>query len=179
MLIEDRSPEAVGVALEVGDDLVSGHEAVGVVARVLAAGQLQVPVGRHEAEAVPPVAPALPHPSALEHDVVDPACLELMARGQSGRAGADDDDRIRCRSTWPEYRQSAAALSGTCVPLHLFGQLGWVEQDDPVSLRPHGAGVAELSQRADHDLAHRADGVGQILLRDPNRELAVRIAAVA
>ena len=96
VLIEDRGAEALRVALEMGDDFVSGHEAVRVVSCVLAAGQLQVPVGRHEAEAVPPVSPALPHPSPLEHDVVDPAMLELVARGQSGRAGADDDDRTTC-----------------------------------------------------------------------------------
>ena len=70
------------------------------------------------------------------------------------------------------------APSATCVPLHLFGQVRCIEQDDPVPFRPYRPGVPELSQRADHDLAHRTDRCGQILLGDPNRELAARIAVV-
>jgi hypothetical protein len=70
------------------------------------------------------------------------------------------------------------ALSATYVPLHLFGQLRWIENDDPVPFRPYGPGVAELSQRANHDLAHRTDRRRQVLLGDPNDEFAARIAVV-
>jgi hypothetical protein len=69
-------------------------------------------------------------------------------------------------------------LSGTCVPLHLIRQLDWIENDDPVSFRPYDAGITELSQRAHHDLAHRARCIRQILLCDQNHELPVRLAAV-
>ena len=72
----------------------------------------------------------------------------------------------------------SAALSATCVPLHLFCQLGWIQEDDPVPFRAHHPGIAELSQRPDHHLAHRPDRTRQILLRDPNGKLSVRIAVV-
>ena len=71
--IEDRGLEALRIAFEMDHDFVPGHEAVGVLACVVATRQLHVPVGCHQAEAVPAVAPALPHGSPLEHDVVDPA----------------------------------------------------------------------------------------------------------
>src|SRR4029434_8589213 len=105
--IQDRGPEALGVAFEMDHNFVPGHEAVGILARVFDTRQLQVRVGCHQAEAVPPAAPALPHPSALEHDVVDPRTLELIARGQSGRTRANNDERRLGDGHGPEYRRSA------------------------------------------------------------------------
>jgi hypothetical protein len=80
-----------GVALEVGDDLVPWHVAVGVVAVVAAAGQLDRPVRRHEAERRPAIAPALPDAPALQHHVLDPGAGELVAHRQARLTGADDD----------------------------------------------------------------------------------------
>ena len=57
------------VALQVADDLVARHEAVGVVAVVVAAREPDVPIRRDETEAVPAPPPRLPHPAPLEDDV--------------------------------------------------------------------------------------------------------------
>ena len=72
------------VPLEVGDDLVAGHEAVGISARVLPSREPHAPVRRDEAEAVPPIPPRLADPGALQHDVLDPAGRELAADRQAG-----------------------------------------------------------------------------------------------
>src|SRR2546428_12735481 len=72
-------PESVGIALEIGDDLIFGHEAVGVIAVVGMAGQLHRPVRRNQAEAVPPVAPGLSDPPLLETDMLDVALGQLVA----------------------------------------------------------------------------------------------------
>ena len=80
-----------GVALEVADDVVAEHEAVGVVAVVAAAGQLDRPVRRHEAERRPAVAPALADAPALQDDVLDPRAGELVAHRETCLTGADDN----------------------------------------------------------------------------------------
>ena len=80
-----------GVALEVGDDRLPRHVAVGVVAVIAATGQLDRPVRRHQAERRPAVAPALPDAAALQHHVLDPGGGELVAHRQARLTGADDD----------------------------------------------------------------------------------------
>ena len=74
-----RAPRSGGVPLEVGDDLVAGHEAVGVVAGVGPSREPHGPVRGDEAEAVPAIPPRLADPAALQDDVVDPQARELMA----------------------------------------------------------------------------------------------------
>jgi hypothetical protein len=85
---------AGGVALEVVDDLVAQHEAVGVVAVVAVARERHAPVRRHEAEAVPAVPPRLADPAALEHDVVDARLRELVADGEPGLTGSHHHDLV-------------------------------------------------------------------------------------
>ena len=62
-----------------------------IVAVVVVAGQLDAPVRRDEAEAVPAPAPGLPDPAALEHDVLDAGLRQLAAGREPGLTAADDD----------------------------------------------------------------------------------------
>ena len=80
------------VALEVRDDLVARHEAVGIVAVVGVPGELDGPVRRHQAEAVPPPPPRLPDAAPLQHDVRDAGLRQLVADRQPGLTAADDHD---------------------------------------------------------------------------------------
>src|SRR6266581_4330693 len=75
----DGRPESGGIAFEIGDDLVFGHEAVGVIAVVAIAGQLHRPVRGHEAEGRPSVTPGLPDPPLLENDMIDIEPGQLVA----------------------------------------------------------------------------------------------------
>jgi hypothetical protein len=86
----DRRLEPGRVALEVRHDLVTSHEAVGIVAVVGVPGQLDDPVGRHETEAVPPPPPRLADPPLLQHDVLDVRLRELMTDRQPGLTPTDD-----------------------------------------------------------------------------------------
>ena len=86
-------PKPAGVALQVGDDLVARHEAVGVVAVVGAAGELHRPVRRHQAEAVPAPAPGLADATLLEDDVGDARLRKQAADREAGLTPADNDDR--------------------------------------------------------------------------------------
>ena len=85
----DRRPESLGIAFEISDDLVFGHEPVGVVAVVGIAGQLHRPVRGHQAEARPPVTPGLPDPSLLENNMLDVELGQLAADRQAGLSAAD------------------------------------------------------------------------------------------
>jgi hypothetical protein len=85
-----RRLEARRVALEIRDDVVASHEAVGIVAVVVVAGQPDDPVGRHEAEAVPPPPPRLADPALLQHDVRDAGLRELVTDRQPGLTPIDD-----------------------------------------------------------------------------------------
>ena len=86
----DRGIESAGVGLQVGDDGVARHEAVGVVALVLPTGQPDGPVRGHQAEAVPAVAPRLAERVPLHDQVLDAVAGQLVAHRQAGRAAADD-----------------------------------------------------------------------------------------
>ena len=90
--LPDGCPGSRGVSPEVGDDLVAGHEAVGVVARVDPAREPHGPVRGDEAEAVPAIPPRLADPAALQDDVVDAQARELMADRQAGGPASDDQD---------------------------------------------------------------------------------------
>jgi hypothetical protein len=61
----------------------------------MAVRELHGPVRRHEAEAVPAVAPPLPDPAALQDDVLDAGLRQLAARREPRLAGADDDNADR------------------------------------------------------------------------------------
>jgi hypothetical protein len=82
--LPDGRPQGGRVPLEVGDDLVAGHEAVGIGARILPSREPYGPVRGDEAEAIPPIAPRLADPAALQHDVLDPSGGELAADRQAG-----------------------------------------------------------------------------------------------
>ena len=90
--LPDGEPGGGGVSLEVRDDLVAGHEAVGVVAGVGPARESHRPVRGDEAEAVPAVSPRLADPAALQDEMVDPQARELVADRESGRPAAHDED---------------------------------------------------------------------------------------
>ena len=80
------------VSLEVGDDLVAGHEAVGIVAGIGPAREPHGPVRGDEAEAVPAIPPRLADPAPLQDDVVDPQARELVADRQAGGPAPYDQD---------------------------------------------------------------------------------------
>src|SRR2546428_9588426 len=94
--------EALRVRDKVADDLVPGHEAVGVIAAIASAGELDGPVWNDEAEAVPAPTPGLPHPAALENDVLDARRRELVANRKSTLSRADDYN-IDCRIHRPGF----------------------------------------------------------------------------
>ena len=85
--------EGFGVGLDVFDDLLFHHEAVRVRPGIGKAGELALPVGRHQAEGVPALgAPGLGDAMFFEDDVVDAALFQAPTHGQAGLAAADDDD---------------------------------------------------------------------------------------
>jgi len=87
-----RRFEPCRVALEVRHDLIAGHKAVGVVAVVGMAGELEEPVRSDQTEAVPAPPPALPDPAPLEHAVGDARVRELAADREPGLTGTDNDN---------------------------------------------------------------------------------------
>ncbi len=70
-------------------DIVSGHEPIGIAPLVVAAWELQSPVGEYQAEAVPTSPPRLAYLAALEDDMLDPCVRELVAQGETGLSCAD------------------------------------------------------------------------------------------
>ena len=82
-------PKAPGVARQIGDDVVSRHEAVRIIARVAAARELHRPVRKHETETVPASPPGLADPTALQYDVVDRCTTKLVAQRESGLASTN------------------------------------------------------------------------------------------
>ena len=91
-------PEAGQVVV----DLVLLHEAMRVVACIGVAGQLALPVGRDQAEAVPALgAPAVQRSVLLEHHMAGADLLQVVAHRQAGLAAADDDDFV---VVWDEGR---------------------------------------------------------------------------
>jgi hypothetical protein len=89
--LPDRCSEFGCVILEMADDVVSGHEAIGVCSSIGPTRQLDRPVRGHQTEAVPTSPPALAYTSAFENDMFQTRTFELMADGKAGMAGADDD----------------------------------------------------------------------------------------
>jgi hypothetical protein len=85
--------EAVRVPLEVSNDLISRHEAIGIVSVIGPTGKQDGPVRGHEAETVPSRSPALSHPVSLEHDVVYAAERELIADRETGLTSTNDHNR--------------------------------------------------------------------------------------
>jgi hypothetical protein len=72
--------------------LITGHEAVGIVAGIDAPGELDGPVRRDQTEAVPAVTPSLSHPRPLNDDVLNPESGELMADRQARLPAPDHRD---------------------------------------------------------------------------------------
>jgi len=92
--LAQRRRERCGEPLEIRDDLVACHEAVGIVARVRIARQATLPVRRDEAERIPAlVTLRVPDAVAFEDDVLDPTVGELAREREPGLARADDRDR--------------------------------------------------------------------------------------
>ena len=88
-----RRFDATGVVLHIGDDIVTDHETVRIVAGVIEAGQFALPVRRDQAEAVPTLrAPGMGDAVFLEHDVIDGVGGQVIAHGQAGLAAANDGD---------------------------------------------------------------------------------------
>ncbi len=92
--LDDGRAELADVALDVVDDLIFDHKALGVLAVVGVAGQAALVIGRDEGKAVPALAaPRVGDSVFLENDmVVDAALSEAVARRKSCLATADDDD---------------------------------------------------------------------------------------
>src|SRR5215469_2369337 len=81
------------IALEIGDDLGPGHEAVGVIAPIIRTRELRLPVGRVEGEGIPAmVAPGIPRRvRLLEDDMVPALPAQMVAERKPGLAATDDD----------------------------------------------------------------------------------------
>ena len=111
-LVDGRS-EARCIAFQVADDLVTRHEALGILACVARSRQAHRPVRCHEAEAVPAIAPGLTNLSALQDDVIDAVLGQLMAHRKAGLAGADHHDRasISDPSSSPPFRGDRPPIS--------------------------------------------------------------------
>ena len=104
-----------GDALEVGDDLVPGHVALGVVARVGMAGEIQRPVGRHQGEAVPAPPPGRTDVLGLEHDMLQPRQAQPAAHRQPRLAGPEHDHAHPSRQplTQRSGKPQASTISGS------------------------------------------------------------------
>ena len=90
----DRCLGNVGKRSQVPDDFRHRHIAVGLVAGIPETGQTTLPVRRQKAKRVPPLlAPGVRDLAPLEQHVVDRAVGEMLAHGEPGLAGADDDGR--------------------------------------------------------------------------------------
>ena len=93
--------ERAGVGLQVGSHLVLAHEAVGIVARVGEAWQIERPVRTNQPQRVPSLAaPALGDASLLEHDVRPALLGQAGAYGETGLATTNDDDPGRLGTHW-------------------------------------------------------------------------------
>ena len=91
----DRGGDVLGVAGDEVDDLWHRHEPVGVVTLIGVAGEPALPVGREQAQRIPPLRPPrVGDLAALDHHVVDGALGKAAAHRQPAMAGPDDD---RCR----------------------------------------------------------------------------------
>ena len=117
-----RRVEAGAIGVEVFDDLVLGHEAVGVGAAVGAvvgeARQAALPVGRDQAERIPArVAPLAEAALALEHHVLDTGLLQMPAHRQAGLAAADDHHVNAARAD----EAGVGRIQGRCVPVSRHG----------------------------------------------------------
>ncbi len=89
----DRRAGLSRISFDISDDLVSSHEAVRLRAVVRMAGELALPVRRHEAERVPALrAPGVRNAVLFDDHVLDAPTGELMAHRKAGLAAADHDD---------------------------------------------------------------------------------------
>ena len=92
----DGRGDPFGVADEIVDHLVAAGEAVRVDAGDRQAGQPVVPGGAVGVQAIPALrAPAFGDAVAFEDEVGEAALAQLLAHGQAGLAGADDE-RFDC-----------------------------------------------------------------------------------
>lgn len=86
----ERDIEELHIVLDITDDVLAHHEALGIVPLVREAGQLTLPVRRYQTEGVPaPVSPITTRAVPLEHDVVDPRAREVVAHRQPRLPAAD------------------------------------------------------------------------------------------
>jgi len=76
------------------DDLVPWHEAIRIRPVIRPARKLNRPVGRDQAETIPPVSPRLTNLTPLNHHMLNTTSTQLMTDRQTSLA-APHDDRIR------------------------------------------------------------------------------------
>ena len=107
--------------LEVANDLVADHKTIRIITSIRKAGQLALPIRRHEAERVPPpIHPVMGDAVTLQHNVINTALGEAAAHGQTSLSAADDHHR----TLQALEVLSSVALVGTFViramvrPLH-------------------------------------------------------------
>src|SRR5262249_58061230 len=91
---------------------------------VLVAGEEVQRVRADDAERAPaPRSPRVAQCAALEHDMLDAALRELVARGEPGLAGSDHDcgDAFQCRAPRMRpsrpYAKPAVAAEATCTAI--------------------------------------------------------------
>src|SRR5207248_2012141 len=96
----DRGARGAGITLQITNDLSHAHVAVRVAAVVGVSRKATLPVRREEAKRVPPLRlPGVGDLAPLDQHMVDRAVGEMLARGKSGLAGADDDSRYVSHDT--------------------------------------------------------------------------------
>jgi hypothetical protein len=86
--LAERSADRLRVALQRGDDLVAGHVPVRAVPVVRIARELDGPVWRDQAEAVPAIPPGLTDPASFEDHVLQSCFAQVVADGKAGLSAA-------------------------------------------------------------------------------------------
>ena len=77
--LPQRSADRLRIALEVEDDFLAGHETVRAVPAVGVSRELDGPVWRDQAEAVPAIPPGLTDPASFEDHVLQSCIAQVMA----------------------------------------------------------------------------------------------------
>jgi hypothetical protein len=77
-----RGVDRFGEAAEIIENFVLHHEAVRIGPSIRPAGQVALPIRRHEAEAVPPAfVPYMKRTMFFEHEMLDGARLQMITDG--------------------------------------------------------------------------------------------------
>ena len=88
----DGRRDHIGVPLDKADRLRHRAESIRIVSLIAVSWEATLPVGREQAQRVPPLGlPRVGHRASLENDVIDRALGEAPTHGQPGVASPDDD----------------------------------------------------------------------------------------